>query len=111
MAKLERSLRGSFDAVLERIHRGVLDGSATASCEEVSDISIDGVRCAVRMYERFSAFGGNRVAMCVTVLGQGDRLWVTAMSAGGSQAMFFKVNTWGEESFLDTLSAVLDGLS
>jgi len=111
VAKLERSLRGDFDRVLERLHRGVMDGSATASCEEVSDTSMEGVRCAVRMYERYSAFGGNRVAMCVTLLGQGDRLWVSAMSAGGSQAMFLKINTWGEESFLDTLSAVLDELS
>ncbi len=111
MAKLERSLQGSFDAVLERIHRGILDGSATASCEEISDTSMGGVRCAVRMYERYSAFGGNRVAMCVTLLGQEGRLWVSAMSAGGSQAMFFKVNTWGEDSFLDTLAAVLDELS
>lgn len=111
MAKLERSLRGDFDTVLEHIHRGIMDGSATASCEEESWTSLDGVRCASRMYERYSAFGGNRVAMCVTLLGQGDRLWVSAMSAGGSQAMFFKINTWGEESFLDTLAAVLDGLS
>lgn len=111
MAKLERSLRGDFDTVLERLHRGVMDASVTASCEEETETSLDGVRCVSRMYERYSAFGGNRVAMCVTLLGQGDRLWVSAMSAGGSQAMFLKVNTWGEESFLETLSDVLDGLS
>jgi len=111
VAKLERTLRGDFDMVREQIHQGIMDASATVSCEEVSDVCMNDMRCSVRMYERFSALGGNRVAMCVILLGDGDRLWVDAMSAGGSQAMFFKVNTWGEESFLQTLSAVLDKLS
>jgi hypothetical protein len=30
------------------------------------------------------------------------------ITSGGSQAVFFKINTWGEEAFLDTLRAVLD---
>ena len=110
MAKLERTLTGDFDRVLEALHNGVLEGSATASCEEASDFTVDGVRCAVRMYERYSAFGGNRVAMSLTLMGQGDRLHLTAMPAGGSQAMFFKMNTLGEESFLDTLEEAVDRL-
>ena len=32
------------------------------------------------------------------------------MTAGGSQAMFFKINTWGEEAFLDTLLDIVDKL-
>ena len=111
MAKLERTLTGDFDRVLEALHNGVLEGSATASCEEASDFTVDGVRCAVRMYERYSAFGGNRVAMSLTLMGSGGRLHLTAMTAGGSQAMFFKLNTLREESFLGTLAAVVDRLA
>ena len=104
MAKLERTLTGDFDRVLERLHEEVMGRSATASCEESSDFTLNGTRCAVRMYERYSAFGGNRVAMSLTLVGDGDKLRLTAMTAGGSQAMFFKLNTLGEESFLDTLA-------
>ena len=32
---------------------------------------------------------------------------LSAITAGGSQAVLFKINTWGEESFLDTLRALL----
>ena len=28
---------------------------------------------------------------------------MSAITAGGSQALFFKINTWGEEAFLDKL--------
>ena len=31
-----------------------------------------------------------------------------AITAGGNQAVFFKINTWGEEAFLDKLIELLD---
>jgi len=45
--------------------------------------------------------GGNRVSMNITIIGDEDRLLITAITSGGSQAVFFKINTFGEESFLD----------
>lgn len=36
-----------------------------------------------------------------------DPIHVSAITAGGSQALFFKVNTWGEEAFLDKLRELL----
>ena len=30
-----------------------------------------------------------------------------AITSGGSQALFFKMNTFGEEAFLDTLREIL----
>ena len=40
----------------------------------------------------------------MTLVGDGENLFLSAITAGGSQAMFFKMNTMGEEAFLDTLS-------
>ena len=103
MAKLERQINGNFDAVLDRIHQAVLDSGVSANFEDGSDWSSWGVRCAVRGYERYSAIGGNRVSMNVTLVGEGDRLFLSAITSGGSQAIFFKINTWGEDAFLDCL--------
>ena len=110
MAILEHTLTGDFDRIVTHLHDGVLNGSASASYEEGSDFTMGSARVAVRMYERYSMMGGNRVAMSVTVVGDGQRVHVTAITAGGSQAMFFKLNTFGEESFLDTLAQSLDQL-
>ena len=110
MAKLERNLTGDFDRVLSRLEDGVLNGSISASLEDSSDFIVGGTRVAVRMFERYSWSGSNRVAMSLTLVGDGGRLCLTAITAGGSQAMFFKINTWGEEAFLDTLARVLDEL-
>ena len=108
--KLECDLTGDFDRVLSRLEGGVMSGSISASLEDSSDFTVGGTRVAVRMFERYSWTGSNRVAMSLTLAGDGGKLHLTAITAGGSQAMFFKLNTWGEEAFLDTLAQVLDNL-
>lgn len=110
MAKYECTITGDFDSVLRRLHDGVMNGSASASYEDGSDYRSGDFRCAVRVYERYSWTGGNRVSMNMTLVGRGQDLFLTAITSGGSQAMFFKVNTWGEEAFLDTIQAVADSL-
>ena len=110
MAKYERAFSGDFDSALSRLEQAVLNGSASASYEDGSDYRSGDFRCAVWVYERYSWTGGNRVSMNMTLVGRGQDLFLTAITSGGSQAMFFKVNTWGEEAFLDTIQAVADSL-
>ena len=100
MAKHESRLQGNFDELLNNLNNGILKGSVSASFEDGSDYRNGNVRCAVRVYERYSWFGGNRVSLNITLVGNGRDLFVTAITSGGSQAMFFKLNTFGEENFL-----------
>jgi len=110
MAKLERRLTGDFYKVLDRLHHGIMEGSFSASYEDGSDYSTDDMRCAVRVYERFSHTGGNRVSMNLTLVGHGDKLFLTVITSGGSQGIFFKINTWGEEAFLNTIRDLIEEL-
>ena len=107
MAKLERTLTGNFDQILNRIEQGVLDGSMSATLEDRADYrGVDGSRCSVRVFERYSYMGGNRVSMNVTLYQSGGAIRLCAITAGGSQATFFKINTIGEEAFLETLENI-----
>lgn len=108
MAKLERNLTGSFDELLDYLHDGILSGSASASWEDSSDYDGMNFRCAVRVYERYSMMGGNRVSLNLTLVGEGNRIFVSAITSGGSQAVFFKINTLGEGAFLDQVEELLD---
>ena len=103
MAKYEKHLTGNFDELLELVTDGVLNGSMSASYENGSDWTNGTVRCAVRVFERYSYMGGNRVSMNVTLVGKGKELFLAAITSGGSQAVFWKINTMGEEAFLQTL--------
>ena len=73
MAKLEWTLEGDFDAVLRYLHDGILDRSASASWEDGSDYNGAGFRCSVRVYERYSWLGSNRVSLNLTLVGEGRR--------------------------------------
>ncbi len=53
--------------------------------------------------------GGNRLSLTLTLFQNGDSpIRLSAITAGGSQAVFFKVNTLGEESFLDDVKDLLE---
>lgn len=110
MAKYEARLHGDFDQVLHYLHDGILNGSMSASFEDESYVQFVGVRCCVRVYERYSWSGGNRLSMTLTLVGDGEDLFLSAITAGGSQGMFLKFNTWGEEAFLDTLRELAEKL-
>ena len=108
MAKLEHKLNGDFDRWLGRIEEGILGGSVSASLEDSSDFRNGSARCSVRVFERYSYSGSNRVSLSVTLFQNGDGpINLSAITSGGSQAMFFKVNTWGEETFLEKLQELL----
>ena len=108
MAKLQTVVNGSFQDILTRIEQGILNGSISASLEDGSDFVGDSARVSVRVFERYSWTGNNRVSLSVTLFQDGDGpVRLSAITSGGSQAMFFKINTFGEEAFLDKLRELL----
>lgn len=107
MAKLEQTVTGDFDSLLRRIEEGILQGSLSASLEDSSDFRGENSRCSVRVFERYSMIGENRVSMNLTLFQSNGTIHLSAITAGGSKAVFFKVNTWGEEAFLDKLRELL----
>ena len=54
MAKLERSINGNMNELLNRIESGILNGSMSASLEDASDFESGTARCSVRVFERYS---------------------------------------------------------
>ncbi len=110
MAKLERSLYTDFYSLLKRIENEILTGSVSASLEESSDFVSGEAKCSVRVFERYSYMGGNRVSLTVTLFQENNSapVYLSGITAGGSQAMFFKINTFGEEAFLQKLSEIID---
>lgn len=101
MAKLECRLKADFDELLKEIESGILGKSISATLEDKSDYYNNEVRCAVRVFERYSMIGSNRVSLNITLIGHGHDLFLSAITSGGSQAVFFKINTFGEHAFLD----------
>lgn len=110
MAKYERRISGDFDLVLEKIKDGILEASASASLEDESRFFSEETMCAVQVYERYSAFGNNRVSLTVTLFKSSEEMIVSGITSGGSQAVFMKINTVGEETFLEVFRKTVDSI-
>ena len=106
MAKLESRLYGDFDQILKDIDQEVMQ-SVSASLEDESHFAVGHCRCTVRVYERYSFIGGNRLSLSITLLQAEDDIYLSAISAGGSNALIFKLNTFGENAFLERIQAIV----
>lgn len=75
MAKIERVINRDFDQLLSTIEDGIINGSVSASLEDSSDFRSQDARCSVRVFERFSYTGGNRVSLNVTLFQKYSLCW------------------------------------
>ena len=99
----------NFDKLLRKLEQEIPDSSWSADLEAGSDFKEGDARCSVRVFERYSMIGGNRLSLTLTLFQNGDSpIRLSAITAGGSQAVFFKVNTLGEESFLNDVKDLLE---
>ncbi len=101
MAKYEDHLSCRFRDLLAYLDASILGGSISASYEDGSTFYEGEIQCVSRVYERYSYLGNNRVSLNVTLFGSDGNVHLSAITSGGSQAMFFKLNTFGEGAFLD----------
>ena len=86
MAKLEQTVSGDFYELLRKIENGIQNSSMSASLEEFSDFESGTARCSVRVFERYSYVGDNRVSLNVTLFQNGSGpIQLSAIAAGGSQ--------------------------
>lgn len=111
MAKYEKRFKGDFDVFKDYIYDRIINASSSVSYEDGSEVSIGDTRLAVQVFERYSMTGGNRVSLNLSIMAKDDEIFLSAIASGGSQAVFFKINTIGEETFLnECIEAVEDYL-
>lgn len=110
MAMFERSIfHKNFDSILYELEQEILKGSSSAELEASSDFKEGEARCSVRVFERYSIAGGNRLSLTLTLFQNGDSpIRLSVITAGGSQAVFFKINTIGEDAFLNNMKTLLN---
>lgn len=81
--------------------------SMSATHEETRLVNNDGIYIQMDMFERYSMFSGSRVALGVTTIYKEGKIDITAMCAGGSRALFFKIDTIGSRKFLDSFKKIV----
>ena len=64
MAIFEKTIRNqNFDTLLRKLEQAIPDSSWSAELEAGSDFKDGSARCSVRVFERYSVVGGNRLSL------------------------------------------------
>ena len=103
MAYYETSVKADLDEFVAFVEDSLDRQSSSISREYGRDLEIGSSRARFSVFERYSMAGSNRVSLSILFVERDGYVDLTGVSSGGSQAMFWKINTIGEESFLDTL--------
>ena len=75
MAIFEKTIRNkNFDKLLRKLENEIPDSSWSADLEAGSDFKEGDARCSVRVFERYSMMGGNRLSLTLTMFQNGDSL-------------------------------------
>lgn len=101
MAKYSCELHGSFNHFCQFLKNELIKSSFSASIEDEHYYDIHDVHVGILILERYSYSGSNRLSLSIMITEYQNLLHVTAITSGGSQALFFKINTLGEDAFLD----------
>ena len=73
MAIFEKTiLNKNFDKLLRKLENEIPDSSWSEDLEAGSDFKEGGARCSVRVFERYSMMGGNRLSLTLTMFQNAD---------------------------------------
>lgn len=96
MAKYEQKLFGDFDQITHLIHEGIMQDAYSMNLVDQSDYLSGDIRIAVRVYDKYFMRNGNRTSLCLTIVGHGEEIYLSAIGAGGGQGIIFNTS-WGAE--------------
>ncbi|WP_044600292.1 DUF6054 family protein [Candidatus Stoquefichus massiliensis] len=108
MAKYVKEIAGDYDHFIAYIDHKMMNSSISVDIEDKHKTRVNNVMCTILVYERYSYSGGNRVSMNITILGYQKSIQVVAITSGGSTGTFFKINTIGEENFLNKFIEIIE---
>lgn len=107
MAKYERTVRGDFDEIVNRLQRDIMNSALSMNLVEESNYSSGETQLAVRVYDKYFMRNGNRASLSLTVAGHGDVIFISAIGAGGGQGVIFNFSLGAED---DMVAIVQDSL-
>lgn len=98
MGKFVTQIQGNIDEFTRYMEQAMLREKLFSEIRHQFRTKINGVRCCVQTFERYSFRGGNWLTMNVTSLEYAGMLKIVVMVSGGSNNVLFKYWSFGVES-------------
>lgn len=101
MAKFEKTLSGNFNEIIDKLQNEIMNIGFSMNLVDESNYSLGNTNVAVRVYDKYFMRNGNRASLSLTVAGQGNDIFISAIGAGGGQGVIFNFSLGAEEELVD----------
>ena len=110
MAKYERHVKGSFSQINSRLKSAVTNSGASVNLVDSTFLKIGETSVNVSVYDKYYMRNSNRASLTLTVAGDENDVYVSAIGAGGGSGAVFNFS-WGAESdFVETVINAMRGM-
>ena len=110
MAKYERHVKGSFSRISSRLNAEVLNSGASVNLVDSTKLVVGGVTVDVRVYDKYYMRNSNRASLTLTVAGDENDCYVSAIGAGGGSGAVFNFSWGAEDDFVATVINAMRGM-
>lgn len=100
MAKYEKTMTGQFEHVLRHLENDISNSGMTMNLVDESNYSVGDTKIAVRVYDKYFMRNGNRASLSLTVVGDGNDIFISAIGAGGGQGIIFNFSLGAEDDMV-----------
>ncbi len=108
MAKYEKKLSGHFNSIVNRLHEGIMQDAYSMNLVDQSDYQSNDIMVTVRVYDKYFMRNGNRTSLSLTIVGHGEEIFISAISAGGGQGILFNTSWGAEEEMVSMVQDIVE---
>ncbi len=99
MAKYEKTLVGDFDTIVLELDKAILDSGMSMNLVDENTYTSGDMQVLVRVYDKYFIRTSSRASLSLTIVDDGNSIYVSAIGAGGGKGVVFNYS-WGAEDEL-----------
>ncbi len=100
MAKYEVTIKGQFETVVEHLNQDILNSGISMNLVDESGCVFGDTKVAVKVYDKYFMRNGSRASLSLTVVSNGDDIFISAIGAGGGQGVIFNFSLGAEDDMV-----------
>ena len=100
MAKYEKTITGQFEQVVNYLQEDIKKSAMTMNLVDESSYSSGDINIAVRVYDKYFMRNESRASLSLTVVGDGNKIFISAIGAGGGKGIFFNFSLGAEDEMV-----------
>lgn len=110
MAKYEKAITGQFEQVVNYLQKDIETSAITMNLVEESNYSSGDTNIAVRVYDKYFMRNESRASLSLTVVGDGNKIFISAIGAGGGKGIFFNFSLGAEDDMVAVVRRSIEGM-